>query len=234
MPKRPTDPVMVDLEQFASFDDALTRIAIDKPFHEISWQILQSYESRRGKWCLPWAYFASAVNRGRCLHEAVVREIGATNPAASITLLRQLAETVAMTFYVADHPDYVRTLVTRESEKKPGDRRRKSTQTLINHMDRHYSAQFGVVYADMCESAHFGTSALWSSHSVRDLDDGTLSFGWSSEPHWKRDEDALICCALLLELTAAMTTALIHLGETLIRLVEQNDPLIAEFADDQS
>jgi len=107
MAKTPANPILVDLEQFASHGQALERIAIERPFDDLAMQILQSYNARGGEWDLPFAFFCSAASRGRALHEAIVREITETNPPASITLLRQLAETVAMTFYVADHPEYV-------------------------------------------------------------------------------------------------------------------------------
>lgn len=94
-------------------------------------------------------------------------------------------------------------------------------QALIHHMDKHYSAQFQVVYQDMCEMTHFGTSALWSSYKVTDDEPGKTSVRWSSAPTWKSDEDALRCCALLLELTDAMNSALIHLGRTLFRLMHE-------------
>lgn len=212
--------MLVDLDQFASLDDALQRIAIERPYDDLAMQILQSYNTRGGEWDLPFAFFCSAASRGRALHEAIVREITATNPPASITLLRQLAETVAMTFYVAGHPDYVSVLATRPSEKKPGEPNRKGMQALVNYMDRHYTDQFAVVYADLCEMTHFGTSALWSSHSVKDTDDGRVQFSWSSVPRWKDEQDAIICCALLLELMQGMRGALIALGETLMKLVE--------------
>jgi len=221
MAKKPANPILDNLDQFSSHGEALKRIALEKPFDDLAMQILESYNARGGEWDLPFAFFCSAASRGRALHEATVREITKTNPPASITLLRQLAETVAMTFYVADHPDYVSVLATLPSEKKPGEPNRKSMQTLVNYMDRHYTDQFAVVYADMCEMTHFGTSALWSSHSVKD-DDGKVTFSWSSVPKWKTEKDALICCALLLELTQGMRGALIALGETLIRLAERS------------
>lgn len=220
MGKSNDQPLHVDVAQFDSLDHALERIVLSKPFEDLAAQIMRSYIGRDGQWSLPFAFFSSAVSRARALHEAIVREIHATNPPASISLLRQLSETVAMTFYVADNPDYVKVLATPPADKKPGEANRKSMQKLVNHMDSRYTDQFGVVYSDMCEMTHFGTSALWSSHDVAERDDGTVSMSWSSVPGWKYESDALVCCALLLELTSGMTTALNHLGETLMRLAE--------------
>lgn len=221
MAKRPTDPVLVNTDQFGSLEEALERVALVRPFEDLAHEIMSSYVARSGKWSLRFAFLGSAVSRGRALHEAIVREIEASNPPGSITLLRQLAETVAMTFYVADNPSYVEVLATRPQDKKPGAPNRKTMQKLINHMDRNYTDQFAIVYADMCEMTHFGTSALWSSHKLASDEGDDLRLSWSSAPVWKYEQDALVCCVLLLELTAGMRFALIKLGETLIRLNDE-------------
>jgi len=78
----------------------------------------------------------------------------------------------------------------------------------------------------MCEMTHFGTSALWSSHSVMN-DNGKVTFSWSSVPKWKNEKDAIVCCALLLELTQGMRGALIALGKTLIRIAERSEDTAA-------
>ena len=114
MAKRPSQPVdvNVNLGQFDSLSDALSLIAVNRPFDDLATKVMTDYIGHGGEWTLTYAFFSSAVTRGRALHEATVREISAGNPPAAITLLRQLAETVAMTFYVADHPHYVEVLAT--------------------------------------------------------------------------------------------------------------------------
>ena len=93
-------------------------------------------------------------------------------------------------------------------------------QTLVNYMDTKHTEQFAVVYAELCEMAHFGTIALWSSHQTPDNIDGTVGWSWSSAPTWKSDREALVCCAQLLELSDGMNSALIELGKTLVRTAE--------------
>ena len=150
-----------------------------------------------------------------------MREIESSNPHATMTLLRQFAETVAMTFYVADHPTYVKVLMTRPNETKKGSANRKSVQALVNYMDTNHTEQFAIVYAELCEMAHFGTVALWSSHQARDNEDGTFGWSWSSTPAWKSEREALVCCAQLLELSDGMNSALIALGKSLVRTAVQ-------------
>lgn len=218
-----SDPVLVDISGLGSLDQAIERISVPKVFDELVGQIMRSYIDRGGEWSPMFAFLGSAASRGRALHEAVVREITASNPPASITLLRQLAETVAMAFYVSDHPTYVTVLATSPSAKPKGAPNRKSMQALINHMDRNYSHQFGTVYSEMCEMTHFGTSALWSSHRITDVPGGAPRVSWNSAPTWKYERDGLVCCALLLELTGAMKGALVKLGETLITDLSDQD-----------
>lgn len=125
MTKRPTDAILVDLQQFKDLDDALQRIALDKPFDDLAHEILKTFLGRGGEWNHSLVFFGSAVSRARALREGIVREIAAANPHATMTLLRQFAETVAMAFYVADHPKYVEVLMTRPSETKKGAPNRK-------------------------------------------------------------------------------------------------------------
>ena len=190
MTKRPADPVLVDLQQFAGLNDALQQIALYKPFDDLAGQILSTFIGRGGGWNDILVFFGSAMSRARALfHEAIVREIEATNPHATMTLLRQFAVTVAMTFYVADHSKYVEVLMTRPGEAKKGAPSRKSVQALVNCMDATHTDQFAVVYRELCEMAHFGTIALWSSHRVRDNVDGTVGWSWSSAPEWHSENE---------------------------------------------
>ena len=220
MTNRPVDPIMLDLNQFASLDDALEQIRVERPFDAVSHKIMQSFIDIGGEWNEVLIFFQSASARARALHEAIVREIEATNPHATMTLLRQFAETVALTFYVADHPNYIPVLFTRPGDKNPGAPNRKTPPTLVHHMDAHHTDQFGVVYAELCEMAHFGTLALWSSHEARDNDDGTIGWSWTSVPKWRTEREALVCCAYLLELSDGMNSALIALGKTLVTTVD--------------
>ena len=211
----------VNTEQFRDLDDALAKIQVARPFDDITRDILASATRRAAEWSLLLAFLMSASSRARALYEAASREIACANPPASITLLRQLSETVAMTFYVSDYPAYVEVLAQSPRVRAKGSAKRKTVQALISHMDRNYTSQFADVYAEMCEMTHFGTSALWSSHRLHESDDATARVGWRSEPQWKSDDDGLISCALLLELHGGMTTGLIQLGETLLASLEE-------------
>ncbi|MFN8019926.1 MAG: hypothetical protein U0Q03_00225 [Acidimicrobiales bacterium] len=220
--KPPARPILLDLEQFESIEDALGKIQLTRAFDHLAGEILGSFIDLGGRPTLLSFFFMSAVARARGLREAAVREIEAQCPPAAATLLRQLAEVVATIFYVADFPEYAEAIAFRPDEARPGAPKRKGVQALIHHMDRHHADQFEVVYADLNEMTHFNSAAMWSSHTSGD--DGGVR--WSSAPRWKNEHDPFIFCATLLELTAGVNTALVHLGHTLVRTV--TDPKPAE------
>ena len=217
---KPTNPEMVDVEQFASLADALDKVRQTKPFDDLAKKSLTTYIERGGTWNITLLFFQSAVTRARGVHEAIVREIEMGNPHSAIALIRQLAETLAMTFYVSDHPAYVEVLSTRPEEQPRGAPNRKTMQKLVSYMDKHHTDQSGIVYADLCEMTHFGSSALWSPHQSVERDEQGVTISWSSAPKWKTEHDALVCCALLKELAGAMEQALIRLGKTLLTLID--------------
>ena len=82
------DPVQVDISGLGSINEALEQVVLPRPFDELTAQIMHSYIERAGEWSLLFAFLGGAASRARALHEAVVREITASNPPASITLLR--------------------------------------------------------------------------------------------------------------------------------------------------
>lgn len=70
MTKRPIDPILVDLDQFAGFDDALDRIHQDRPFDDLAHQIRRDFVDRGGEWNDAFVFFSrphetkkGAVNR---------------------------------------------------------------------------------------------------------------------------------------------------------------------------
>ena len=206
---------MVNVDQFDSLADAIEKIQLDRPFDRLAHEILTTYIDRGGGSTLLSFFFMSAVTRARGIREGAVREIEAVCSPSAATLLRQLSETVALTFYVGDEPGYAEAIAFPPDQARPGAPKRKGLQALIHHMDRHHADQFEIVYSDLNDMTHFNSSAMWSSHRV--TENGSVQ--WSSTPGWKNDLDPLIYCALLLELTSGMKSALIHLGETLVRTV---------------
>lgn len=206
------EPRMLDLQQFDSAESAKAAVQLHRVFDAEAEAVL----TRAPGLTLLVMFAMSAVVRARGLYEAIAREVVHDNPHAVFPLLRQFAETVAMAFYVADNPSYVAVLTQRERDKPAGSPRRKSIQTLVNHVKKHYAAQFGNVYAELSEIAHFGTVALWTAHRVED-DEGATS--WTSVPRWRDESQLLVACAQLLELREAMSDALGRLGEAI-----SNDP----------
>lgn len=205
---------MLDLSQFSTPAGAVASVQRDRPFDDTARPVLESYVARQGEWNnLLWLFFGSAVSRARGLYEGIARELASTNPHATFPLIRQFAETVALVYYVSDHPNYVDALTDRPRNRKPGVPRRKSPQALVNYMDNHHSTQFGHVYAELCEATHFGSVAMWTSHRY---DDESETASWSSAPAWRSDQQLYIACAQTLELSAAMDQGLTRLGRVVV------------------
>lgn len=122
-----------------------------------------------------------------------------------------------------DNPSYVDVLTQRERDKPAGSPRRKSIQTLVGHVEKHYAPQFGHVYAELSEIAHFGTVALWTAHRIEDGDGAT---SWASVPRWRDEGQLYVACAQLLELREAMSDALRRLGEA---VSDVRDPPLDHF-----
>lgn len=205
----------LDLTQFQSVDEALARVARPKGFDDIARATLSPGGQTEIDLTLGTMFFMSAVTRARALYDAAVREAEASNPPATFTLIRKFAETVAVVFYVADHPRYIETLMDRPSERAKGAPARRSIQAIIGHLKRSgIAANFGPVYAELCEITHFGSLAMWNPHRADDRRDE--AFSWTSYPTWRNDREALIACAQLLELAEAMEEGLRRLGDSLV------------------
>jgi hypothetical protein len=203
---------MLDLSQFVDASAAVAAAQREKGFDESARPVLEAVIAAGGEMTLLYSFFTSAVTRARGLHEAILREVEAENPHAVFPLIRQFAEVVAVVYYVADRPSYVRALAERPRDRRPNDPARKTVQALIGHMDKHYSDQFGLVYQELCEIAHFGAVAMWASHHL--TDDRTVT--WTSYPRWRRPEDPLIACAYLLELSEAIEHGFRKLGRVVV------------------
>jgi hypothetical protein len=205
-------PLMLNLDQFDSPSKAKVAIKAQRVFDREAHSALNEAVGLT----ILTMFVMSAVVRARGLYEGIVREIQHDNPHAVFPLMRQFAETVAMAFYVADHPEYADVITERERDKPAGTRRRKTIQALIGHVEKVYAPQFGDVYAELSEVAHFGTVAMWIAHRLEGESGGT---SWSSIPRWRDDRQLYVACAQLLELREAMSGAIRQLGEAV-----QSDP----------
>jgi hypothetical protein len=199
-------PILVDLTQFESVAHAKSVIGRSNGFDDCVKQELSAAVEQSEHFTADLAFILSCISRSRALHEAIVREIGHDNPQAAFTLMRQFAETVALIRYTADHPRYFDTVVRDPQDLQAGMLRHRSTQALINHMDSTYSTQFKLVYAQLCDMSHFGATAVWNAHRIESEEEMRTS--WSSAPRWRSDEECLIACAQLLELSEEMERSL--------------------------
>lgn len=203
-------PTLLDLDQFASLSDAVESLSPGQRYEDIAVKVVEAAD---GVLTTLLLFFMSAVTRARCLQEGVALTVKASNPHAAFPLIRQFAETVAVVFYVADHPDYVAALME-EPRHLPKNVKRKGIQALIAHMDKRYSNQFKTVYADLCEITHYGSFAWATPFRLASETDESVSgrFTWASGPRWRDERQGLIACAQTLELAAAMSAGLTRLG----------------------
>jgi hypothetical protein len=155
-------------------------------------------------------FLKSAVSRSRAFHEATSREISASNPHATVALLRQFTETVVTIVYVADHPSYVTAIMENPRNHREYGPRRKKISTIISDVDRRHSQEVGFVYSQLSDGTHFGHMAFWEGFEVKD--GGRMS--WSSAPRWRRDEDFFGMCDWLLDVSAGAEWAMQHFTET--------------------
>ncbi|TKJ33495.1 hypothetical protein [Blastococcus sp. CCUG 61487] len=203
------DQVHLDLSRFQSREDALQKIRRRHGFDDVVMEPVTEALTAGTGLSLLGMFSLSAITRARSLHESIVREIEASNPQATFALMRAFAETLAVIVYVADHPDYVEALVHHPKNTPPGGRRRRSIQTFIQHMDKHYAGQFGLVYAELSEITHYGSTAVWNTWTPVNEQEGHAV--WTSSPRWRSERDFYVACAQLLELSKEMETALVRL-----------------------
>lgn len=202
-------PRMLDLSIFTSLDDALEQIHVGDRYIEIAAPILEPFEGR--PFGMTYVFFSSMLTRITALHEAIEREARRENPHSVFPLLRAFAETVVVLIYVNDHPEYIGAISDRPDERTKNAPKRKSIQAQISHASKQ-APGMKAVYADLSEMTHFGSAALWSPFTAVPREESGAGFEWSSAARWKHPEDALIACALTLELAEAASAFLQRFG----------------------
>lgn len=205
-------PERLDLGQFESVEDALKKIEPGDRYLEVGKIAMRDGDDGGDlAMTLPVLFWFSMITRSQGLHEAIVREIREGNPHAVFPLIRALAESVVLVFYVADHPQYVEALIDHPRNFGKDGPRRKSIQALIAYAGDHAPGMKDV-YANLSEATHFGSTAMWASMTP----DEDQHFTWQSSPRWRSDEQALIACAQTLELADAMTHLLTRIAERFV------------------
>lgn len=184
---------MLDLDQFHDLADALGQLANSKVYEDV----LEAAFARPHTYSVLTMFVQSSCTRFRGLHEAITREIAASNPHAAFPLNRAFAETVLTVAYVHDHPDYVERITERRGDR-PKELKRLPVRALIDHIEPN-APGFSAVYDELCEVTHFGSVALWQPHLLKE----PLTVQWRSEPRWRDDREPLVACAQLKEMSAA-------------------------------
>jgi hypothetical protein len=198
----------LDLTQFASLTDALAKIEPGDRYQ------------RAGEACLgvdlgigmPAMFWLAMLARAEGLHQAIAREARAANPHAVFPLLRALAEAVVLVIYVVDHPAYIEVVARRPDELATNGPKRKSIQALISYASKRATGA-KAVYAELSEATHFGSIAMWMPHRLTGGEGSDYLFSWQQKPRWKDEEQALVACALTLELAEAMEHTLREFAE---------------------
>lgn len=143
-------------------------------------------------WHLPLMAF---LNRAVSLHRGIVSMIEQANPHATFTLMRAYLELVVLLHYANRHPMYLNA-VANPPDEMPEGFGRKSWRSLLDAAAKEM-AGVNRVYKNLVEMAHFGYTAMWAPFQLDDPNEGVLRYGTS--PHWKRQEDARIAVAMLME-----------------------------------
>jgi hypothetical protein len=199
------EPKRVDISQFDSVEDALEKVEPKSRYVEIGAMLLPLESGMPST--LQSLFWMSMITRSEGLHQAIARECKNANPYAVFPLIRAFAEAVVLVFYVNDHPQYVRTLIVPERELPKGGPKRKTIKALISYASEH-APGMEAVYRELSEATHFGSTAMWIAHKSEGRGEEGLRTSWSSEPRWRSDEEALIACAMALEIADAMDAVL--------------------------
>jgi len=207
-----SDRHMVDYSDFSSLASALEAVERDRGYDEIVKPIMDQHRIHTaGRVDMFYLFFCSAATRMRGLHDSIVREIKHGNPHSTFSLLRQLAETVAVSFYVVDHPNYVHAIATDPRDRDAKTPKRRSVTAIVDHMDRTRSEQFRLVYGELCTITHFDAAALWAP-----FDPGEdRKFTWTSFPRFRGNQD-MYAVGLLRELSQMVEAALEQMGLTML------------------
>jgi hypothetical protein len=193
---------MLNLEQFASLEDALEKVKPGARYTKVGTLIMPLANEKGMPLTLSTLFWFSMISRSEGLHRAIAREIKQGNAHAVFPLIRAFAESVILVLYVNDHPDYVPLLMERPSELPKGGPKRKSIQALINYATKH-APGMKANYAELSEATHFGSVAMWASHTITGEDESG-AYEWQSWPKWRSEEQAFVACAQTIELADAM------------------------------
>jgi len=195
---------------FASKEAAIGEVAYKGQYEEALELHIRDLQGRLAPTDPLELFLKSAVSRSRAFHEATAREIGASNPHATVALLRQFTETVVTIIYVADHHTYVSAIMNNPRNRREHEPRRKKMGKMVSEVDRRHSQNVGLVYPQMSDGTHFGHLAFWEGFEVKE--GGRMS--WSSAPRWRSDEDFFGVCDWLLDISAGADWAMRHFTET--------------------
>lgn len=133
------------------------------------------------------------LNRAQSFHEGALDAVRRDNPFAAFTLLRSYAENAAVLVRILDNPTDFRRLY-------PGAAR--ESKLRIGQITGAASTRFGEfknIYDQLSKHAHPDPATAFAGWAGGEGDE----LSWSSVPHFKTEDDAMMACVWLIELAQA-------------------------------
>jgi len=202
-------PQRLDLAQFASVEDAISKVESARDYTSIAEEYIVP-----GELALPMLFFGSMINRCEGLHTGIAREMREANPQAVFPLIRTYAEAAALLIYVIDHIKYIEALIDKPQQRRQDVPARLKVGKLVSYAKRKVAPGFKFAYDELSDFTHFGSTAMWTPYV---LDEDGKKFSWTSYPRWKSDEQALIAAAGTLEISAATHALLRNFGNRYLK-----------------
>ena len=133
------------------------------------------------------------ITRAQGFHDGALQAVVSNNPYAAFPLVRCYAENAAVLLWVLEHPDDIGRLSAIASQ----DQRFAIGRLIANAAKR--APGFKDVYEQLSEFTHPVASGF--TQPFRAAPDADGEFSWSSIPSFSGDEDKILACFWLVELT---------------------------------
>lgn len=136
----------------------------------------------------------SLLTRAQAFHDGTVDALRADNPFAAFTLLRSYAENAAMMVWLLDHPGDIARIYPEAPLNQ-----RLSIGKLTNNAASRFGG-FKGVYEQLSNFAHPAAHTALSGWHAGDEEKRVQ---WTSVPSFKNDDDFMMACVWLIELSQA-------------------------------
>ncbi|WP_454117068.1 hypothetical protein [Microbacterium aurum] len=135
------------------------------------------------------------MTRAQGFHDGALQAVVSNNPYAAFPLVRCYAENAAVLLWVLEHPNDIGRL----SAIAPQDQRFAIGRLVANAAKR--APGFKDVYEQLSEFTHPVASGFTQPFRAAPGADADAGFSWSSVPSFSSDDDKILACFWLVELT---------------------------------